>query len=186
MSLIPDGTGVYYDSSDYINLVSTADNLVNFVGKKSCKTISESSFQSCIKKLQTITFEAESQLESIANSVWDGSTSLISADFTNCGKLKSLPERLLSYSNIQTINLPPNLYSIGSHCFYNSKKLQDFSLPDSCEVLSYWFIYNCTQLKHIEISSTSNLKTIGAESFVYCCLESFYITKNITSFDGVY
>ena len=37
MSLVQDGTGVYYDSSSFINLVSTVDNLKNFVGKKHAK-----------------------------------------------------------------------------------------------------------------------------------------------------
>ena len=148
--MISDGNNVYYDSSLFETIVSTTNNLQKFVGKASCKTISKNSFQYCKNTLQTIDFEEDSKLNSIASSVFSNQQCLISANFTNCKDLTIIPESLFQDSTtLQTIILPPTLRTLSTRCFYGCSSLQNFQLPDSTTKLCYWFIRDTPNLQKI-------------------------------------
>ena len=184
--MIPDGTGAYYEDNTYVKLVDTTDDLTHFVGKASCQTIAANSFASCQNVLQTISFEEGSQLQQIASSVFSGHSKLISADFSNCASLKTLPSYLFSDSSLRNIILPPNLYEIQQRVFLSCTKLENFSLPDSVERLNaYWFLYRCS-CRHIYISNNSKLSYIASESFVFCNLDSIFIPEKIANLNRAF
>ena len=103
------------------------------------KTIGRRAFHGC-EQLQTVTFEAGSQLQTIDDEAFDGCTALTE------------------------ITLPHSVTAIGSLAFQSCTSLTTFTWPDGVAVLGDQ-LKNCYNLKSILFTENSTLHTIEAEAF---------------------
>ena len=82
-------------------------------------------------------------------------------------------------SNLQSINLPDTIITIGSVCFRNCTKLDNIKLPNKLITLSSQTFQNCTNLKNLELSE--NLETLGVESLQNTSLTKLKFPPNLSS-----
>ena len=120
----------------------------------SVTTIREYAFYNCAS-LATVTFAANSQLETIGNHAFDNCTSLAS------------------------ITLPASVTTIGEAAFYESG-LTSITIPASVMVISYQMFYNCTSL--ISVTIPEGVSQINQGAFRSCTsLASVTIPASVTS-----
>lgn len=68
--------------------------------------------------------------------------------------------------NIEKVNLPDNVTTIGDYAFYYLMKLKTINLSDSLTSIGVWGFKNCMALELSELPK--NLVSIGAQAFYYC------------------
>lgn len=129
--------------------------------------------------LESIGASAFSHAESLAAiELPDGVDEISHSTFAFCSSLKSatlpsslmiIPERMfLGCISLETITLPDNLLTISDSAFSGCSTLDNITIPVKVtEILDYAF-FNCANLKLINISENSKLKTIGNSAFRGC------------------
>ncbi|EAX94931.1 surface antigen BspA-like [Trichomonas vaginalis G3] len=85
----------------------------------------------------------------------------------------TLPSMFLKgCTNIEEIIIPTNIEIIGNECF-SETSISYISIPDSVTTLSTQCFSGCSQLDHVDISSTSGLTTIMGSIFEGCTSLSY-------------
>ena len=114
-------------------------------------------FYKCIK-LQSVTFEPNSKLESIGSNA-----------FSNCISLES-------------ITIPSSVTSIGYHAFSNCSSLESITIPSSITSIGEFAFYKCTKLQSVTFEPNSKLESIGGYAFYNCSsLTTITIPNSVTS-----
>ena len=133
-----------------------------------------------------ISFEADSNLEEIAEGCFKNAKALIEADLSNCKKLKNIPKSAFYKSGLETILLPENglLTDIHAGSFaYTS--ISTISIPDT--VTTLWSYIDghegmftmCSKLTTVKIKASSHLEYIGNNFAQKSGILSFYIPKSV-------
>ena len=137
---------------DYVNT-----NIQNITIPKNVKNIGYGAFAYCTE-LETITFEANSNLTEIGG-----------AAFGIC-------------SSLRTINLEDTkLEGIGAQAFFNTA-LESVYLPSSVTSIGMGSFYNCINLNSITFEEGTNLTEIGRMAFAGCAsLTSIHLPDKVAS-----
>ena len=152
-------------------------------------SVLDSAFYHCSQQIGEISFAPDSQLKTLGDYLFS-QTSIKKCDFSNCKLLKTLPTACFMQSrSLETLILPNNLETIGSGCItYTALKRLD--IPDSLITISNWdsryggAIVSNSLLTNVIISENSNLQNLGSHAFMGSALTSFYIPKNLTTFNS--
>ncbi len=84
--------------------------------------------------------------------------------------------------NLQHIELPENIQSIGRNAFKGCRGLFEFKIPPKVKNLEYYLFDNCTNLKKVILPE--GLKEIKAAAFSGCSrLDSIILPKSLTSIE---
>jgi len=122
-------------------------------------------FYAC-DSLESVTFEENSQLASIANSAFAGSWSLKSIEIPD--SVTSIGEGAFSGSGIESITFEENsqLTKIGDMVFMDCHSLSSIQIPEGVtKIGEYTFMY-CTSLESIQIPAS--VTNIDGEAFAGC------------------
>lgn len=111
--------------------------------------------------------ELPDSIDEISHSAFAFCTSLTSVKLPS--DLMVIPERMfLECISLESITLPDTLLTISDSAFSGCAALENITVPVKVtEILDYAF-FNCTNLKVINISEGSKLKTIGNSAFRGC------------------
>ncbi|MBR1499018.1 MAG: leucine-rich repeat protein [Bacteroidaceae bacterium] len=83
-------------------------------------------------------------------------------------------------TQLQTVNVSPNVKSVGKEAFWNCESLTDINLPDGVEVIDEEAFGHCKSLVTFDLPSA--LKLIGARAFLDCDMfSSFTIPASVDS-----
>ena len=89
------------------------------------------------------------------------------------------PYAFKGFVNLQSVELPDDITSIGESAFYECP-LTSIVIPDSVTSIGRYAFYNCTALESIEFGENSSLNTIDEFAFSGCnSLESFVIPSGV-------
>lgn len=87
-------------------------------------------------------------------------------------------------SNLMGVELPQTLQTIGEWAFYNSKlnsNRYSIVIPNSVTTIEEYAFGLCSNLEEIQLSSTSNLNSIGRSAFSSSGLRNIKIPASVTS-----
>lgn len=92
----------------------------------------------------------------------------------------------LKYVDMTTSTTLVELDATGYHeAFGDSPALEYVKLADGIKEISGWAFENCSSLKRVVVSKSSQLEKIGIRSFVGCTsLEAFYLPEGFTTMTG--
>ncbi|EAX94932.1 surface antigen BspA-like [Trichomonas vaginalis G3] len=118
-------------------------------------------------------FNIISNIKTVGNSCFMNS-GLNTINFENSEtSFNTLPSMFLKgCTNIEEIIIPTNIEIIGNECF-SETSISYISIPDSVTTLSTQCFSGCSQLDHVDISSTSGLTTIMGSIFEGCTSLSY-------------
>ena len=181
-----DNYGVTYENGVLKKAPST---LTDYIILSSCHTIqggtkeSDSPFADCTKCTE-IKFGANSELSSIGNYAFASFENLEKIDFTNCGKLKTIPNYCFYNSHQLTeVILPDSLTTFGQECFRNTTALKSLKCPDSVTTLGYRMLRD-SGVETFEIGVNSKITNFDKEKFAYAKIKSIFIPKTVTTIEG--
>ncbi|MBP3269222.1 MAG: leucine-rich repeat domain-containing protein [Bacteroidales bacterium] len=160
-----------YDSAIYLGYLNVTignyafkdcDKIEAFAGNVT--SLGEFSFQGCanlasvqVGAITTIPTQAFSDCESLVKFSESGTvTSIASYAFRNCKKLTS--------ASVSNIIYFPDVTSIGAYAFYGCEKIQTAMFGAVTSIGADAF-YGCSDLRSVELASTSSLTSIGASCF---------------------
>jgi hypothetical protein len=83
------------------------------------------------------------------------------------------------FSRVTSINLPPNLRTLGKSLFQGNEVLTEIELPESLVKIDYAAFAGAKNLKTVKLPST--LKTIETYAFMDTALESIDLSQGLTS-----
>ena len=157
-------------------------SLEKVIIKDSVTLISDNAFEGC-SNLQSLTFEDNSELQSIGFSA-----------FYNCNKLTSITipsnvttigdQAFAGCSNLTSISIPEGVSVIGVRTFQDCSNLQtvDFGENSQLQTISYNAFSNCINLQTVDFGENSQLQTIGEYAFQSCTsINSISIPSSVTS-----
>ena len=83
-------------------------------------------------------------------------------------------------TQLQAVNISPNVKSVGKAAFWNCEALTDINLPDGVEVIDEEAFGHCKSLEPFDLPNA--LKFIGAKAFLDCDMfRSFIIPASVDS-----
>ena len=83
-------------------------------------------------------------------------------------------------TQLQTVNVSPNVKSVGKEAFWNCGALTDINLPDGVEVIDEEAFGHCKSLEPFDLPNA--LKLIGAKAFLDCDMfRNFTIPASVDS-----
>lgn len=91
-----------------------------------------------------------------------------------------------SYFKSVSLNIPEKMggkykvTAIGGGAFINDKKIAHVTIPSSVESIGINAFAYCGKLSSVNVSSNSNLKTIGRSAFINTKISKFIIPDNVT------
>ena len=125
--------------------------------------LGQGAFGKC-KRLESISFDKESQLQTIADDAFSDCRGL--HDLELPGHLESIAyEAFYKCDNLQHVRLPDTLKHIGDRAFYQCG-LQDIQLPQELEYIGDSAFLKCKQLTYISIPTS--VKYLGKWAFHGC------------------
>ncbi|MDE7182036.1 MAG: leucine-rich repeat domain-containing protein [Clostridia bacterium] len=105
-------------------------------------------------------------IKRIANSAFDGCTSLMSVNLSYVEGLTEIGEYAFSScTSLVSITLPDSIKVIDRYAFFHCTSLTSISLPDGVEVIGEYAFGSCTKLT--SFSLPASLKEIGAYALYY-------------------
>ena len=132
-------------------------NLMEITIPSTVTSIGNYAFGECFN-LQTVTFEGNSQLQSIGNWAFDF-----------CSQLTS-------------ITIPSTVTSIGRSAFYDCSQLTSITISSMVTSIGEYAFGGCSNLQTVTFESDSQLQSIGYRAFNYCSqLTSITIPSTVTS-----
>ena len=84
-------------------------------------------------------------------------------------------------SNLQTINLPDTITTIGGSCFRNCTKINNVKLPSNLKTLDIQTFSGCTNLQNIELPQ--NLEALNAECLAGTSITKIKLPKNLSNIE---
>ena len=82
-------------------------------------------------------------------------------------------------SNLQTINLPDTITTIGGSCFRYCTKINNVKLPSNLKTLNGQTFSGCTNLQNIELPQ--NLESLNSESLAGTSITKIKLPKNLSN-----
>lgn len=159
----------------------------------SVTSISASAFSSC-NSLVSVTFAADSQLQSIGDNAFSmcealesiiipaSVTSIGSYAFKDCSHLASIT---VAQGNAAYQSIDGNLYSKDDKTLIQyaiGKTAESFEIPASVINVADYAFYRCKNLKSITFAEGSQLQSIGVSAFYECVeLENVAIPASVTT-----
>ena len=155
-------------------------------------TISSSAFYLCRQKIQSVSFEQNSQLKELGILLFS-ETSIKSVNFSNCAYLTAISRGCFkNCRSLSEIIFPPFLVTIEagafSYCIFT-----ELTFPDSLTTLATYLdpyacaLGYCSSLTTIHITKNSNLSFLGQHSLFNNGLTSFFLPKNLITIEiGVF
>lgn len=83
--------------------------------------------------------------------------------------------------NLETVNLPSNLKSIGKEAFFNKHYLKTITVPSTIVTIGQSAFQYCSVLEQCDLSNCNLLKEIPSQCFQSCTNLSFEIPANVES-----
>ena len=144
-------------------------NLVAGPFPSSLKKIEATAFQNCKKLDPVINFPAS--LTEIGARAFQGCTQLTELHFKEGNDDLTIGEYAFSsssypLSNLQVVELPDNLTSIGQYAFYSCSKVPQFHLSDRIRTIGNSAFSGCNNARFSPMPSS--LETIGSSAFNQC------------------
>jgi len=142
--------------------------------------------------LVNISFEQGSSLTTLGEYCFCKTKNLKNADFSNCLHLKAISSACFYLSSVEFVTLPEGgALTVFQSGAFSSSKLKSIKIPDTLTTIyGYDISYHgsaftsCTSLTAIEISKTSNLKTIGYAIAQNVAVTSIFVPKSVDSLNS--
>ena len=160
----------YVYGEDFIALAPSVvrDSLTTLTLDGRTTEINQHAFSDC-DALETVTFGANSQLESIGGDAFNNCDALETVTFGENSQLESIGSyAFCDCSNLTSIEIPSSVTSIGEDAFYNCSALKTVTFGANSQLASIgsYAFYNCSNLTSIEIPSS--VTNIGEDAFNFC------------------
>ena len=139
-------------------------------------SIGSSAFANCRNLFGTVKFNKDFYMFMGNEGYWasDGYTfencpNIEAVDMSECEYVYQLPYGLFrNCTSLRSVLLPPYLERIENEGFAYDKNLTNIEFPQSLMYIDDYAFYNCSSLKHVNISQCSNFATIGNYAFAEC------------------
>ncbi len=82
------------------------------------------------------------------------------------GDLVEIGDEGFGYTQVESINLPSGLRSIGEKCFYKCHRLRSITIPSGVEEIPESCFFQCLDLEKVGLPD--GVRSIGAEAFAEC------------------
>ena len=199
------GTEAFYELSN-ISELTLPSGLVNvgnsaFYGlnklttltiPSSVETISASAFSSC-RALQSLSFEADSELRVIGNSAFNACERV--TELLLPSSLTSIGDSAFVGIGVGSLTIPKSVVTIGASAFaasligsgvqelifesnsnlttigvgaFANRALQAVSIPSNVKTIGAQAFYRCKSLTNVAFERNSELQTIGSQAFAEC------------------
>lgn len=172
-----------YTSYELHNKVFSNQNISSIHIPSSVTKIGNYCFEGCYN-LYSVTFDANTRLESIGNGAFSSCSNL--HEFGNLEGLKKIGDNAFSWcSNLKEINLPSDLEYIGYSAFYYNSKLRKVILPEKLSTIGYNAFYECIELYEV-VNLTYNLNVQkGSTDNGYVAYYALVVNTSLDS-EGIY
>ncbi|WP_024998710.1 leucine-rich repeat domain-containing protein [Prevotella falsenii] len=171
-----------FEGSEYSKIIFDATSQVSYIGSsafRSLKNVTELTIPASVKEmgyevaygcknLQTLNFDANSQLNKMADRAFVGCANLKTVNIGANSKIPLGKEAFKDCSALTTVNADTkSLKSIGDNAFLNCKSLVNLNIENSgLETIGTRAFQNCTALT--EVKMPASLTTIGESAFTEC------------------
>ena len=151
--------------------------LRSFNVPKSVTTINESAF-SGNDNLQSVTFEAGSQLRAVEESAFMSCDTLTDIELPN--SVVYIGASVFKACNFTAIKLPDSLVTLGDSVFCDCKYLESITIPKSVQSIGLRAFDGAKALKSVLFEDGSQCKSLGSEVFSDCtALESVVLPDGL-------
>ena len=167
----------YYGSNDNIEM----HDIIHITIPASVKIIRKQAFSSC-QGIESLTFAANSQLETIEDAAFQ-SSSLTSV--TIPASVKNLSGFYYDvYLSTVIIEENSQLETIGRGAFYNCQTLTSFEIPAGVQTIGYNAFCKCAHLASVTFEGNNQLTSIGSLAFSTTALTTITLPKSVTVLDN--
>lgn len=195
------GTGVMYDETGFVRIVSSPEHIKKVVVEEGVTTIGTVAFFECdglteitlpssITSIGAYAFGGCSSLSEIT--IPSNVTSINEGTFGQCSSLTAveIPNTVTSIgdyafsgcSELKQVILPDGLSSIGIGAFYNCSSLTEITIPASITDMSDSIFAKCSSLQKVTLQD--GLNNVGAGAFSGCSsLADVEIPNSVTSIE---
>jgi len=155
-------------------------NLTSVNIPSSVTTIDKYAFRN-IENLSNVTFEPNSQLTSIATSVFRDNPNLTSVNIPS--SVTTIEQCAFCYaSSLTSVTIPNSVTTIGYEAFYDNSSLTSVTIADSVTSIEGKAFYGNTALETVNFGKNSQLTTLGELAFYNDDhLKSITIPDTVTS-----
>ncbi len=179
------GDGEMEDYSTYSKTPWTAKNVKNVVIKNGVTTIGAHAFHevnlSGLPRYDIESVIIPSSITTIGYGAFSDNSRLSSITFEDNSQLQTIGEWAFSgCSSLESLTIPAQVSNIGRNAFSKCKSLTNINLPKNITILYDGLFEECTSLKSIQIPD--NVESIWSDVFFYCShLKELYIPGSLKS-----
>ncbi len=167
----------YYGSNDNIEM----HDIIHITIPASVIIIRKQAF-SCCQDIESLTFAANSQLETIEDGAFQSSPL---TSVTIPASVKNLSGFYYDvYLSTVIIEENSQLETIGSGAFYNCQALTSFEIPAGVQTIGYNAFCKCTHLASVTFEGNNQLTSIGSLAFSTTALTTITLPKSVTVLDN--
>ena len=139
-------------------------------------SIGSHAFANCRNLFGTVKFNKEFYMFMGNEGYWasdgyafENCANIEAVDLSECEYLYQLPVGVFrNCTSLRSVQLPPYLDRIENEGFAYDTNLQDIEFPQSLMYIDDYAFYNCSSLKHVNISQCNSFATIGNYAFAEC------------------